>query len=323
MKKLGRFFIFLLWLIIVALSVFLILKPTKKVQLNDFTILEIWQVDMVEGGTGSRRQYLDNVAKQFEKLNKNVLITVINQTPQSVQENFENGYYPDMISYSQGLTGIADRAKQIDLKVDNFGGKYKNKFCAFLWAMGGYVYVFHKDKAPKTVYVSKVDYNMPLISLYLEDLPKSYQVLPPEKAYYNFLNNKDSALLGTQRDLYRLKDKLDNFTVLPLEKFTDICQYISILTDIDEKIKLSNKFINLLYESGKKDLYKIGMRSPYQNIKSGDNGLIALLFDINYKQSLSPFYSFSALDKLHNDLLSDKINGEEKTKLIKNAIFYL
>ena len=71
--------------------------------------LEIWQVDTFEGGTGSRRAYLERVCKAYLKSvnakSKTARITVaVKQiTPETAEEFFKNGVYPDIFSFGAVL----------------------------------------------------------------------------------------------------------------------------------------------------------------------------------------------------------------------------
>ena len=50
-------------------------------------IISLWQIDGFEGGSGSRKQFLLKVAREFEKKNNGVLVMVINHTFLSAKEN--------------------------------------------------------------------------------------------------------------------------------------------------------------------------------------------------------------------------------------------
>jgi hypothetical protein len=81
---------------------------------NDRSILTIWQIDTFEGGTKSRRQFLIDVGKEFESQNQGAFVMVNSHTISSAENTLENGIYPDIISYGNGL----DLKQLTELKID-------------------------------------------------------------------------------------------------------------------------------------------------------------------------------------------------------------
>ena len=71
----------------------------------------------------------------------------------------------------------------------------------------------------------------------------------PTNAYLKLIGGKYRYMLGTQRDVFRLKARNVPFTIKPIEQFNDLYQNISILTDIGEKVELCNKFIDYLLKN--------------------------------------------------------------------------
>ncbi len=324
MKKLVSIGLIAVWLITVSVSAFLIFRSKKSGEKEETIILELWQLDMVEGGKGSRRNYLLSAAEEFEK-NRNVLLTVVSQTPECAEEMFKKGIYPDMISYSQGLHGILPLCESLHGYRSAYGGGYKNAVYALPWALGGYFLIKREGvEEPTEVFVSKCDYNLPLLAAYLEGITlKNPTEMPPEQSYYAFLQSKNSALLGTQRDLYRLTNKDIPLKVTPLEKYTDILQYISVIKGDKRKVALCKEFVKILYEKSQKDINQLGLASPYNNEKIVDNGPIALLFPIKYKMTTSAFCSIDTIEEINSVLKDQNLDSDKKMKYIKNTIIYL
>ena len=100
-------------------------------------VLNLWHIETFEGGHGSRKQFLIDVATSFEKENDGVLVMVVSHTPTSANEALKNGETPDMISYGAG--SVYTDMKQINCVLDFVGGKVEDKIYAVPWCKGGYV----------------------------------------------------------------------------------------------------------------------------------------------------------------------------------------
>lgn len=325
MKKVVSILLCLAWTVSVASALLLLIKDDDTPTYDAVKILEVWQIDMCEGGKGSRRQYLSNVAEKFEKTNDNVLVTVINQTVESAETNFQKGVYPDLISYSQGICGLKSLVSPIETCGKYVGAVSGGKTYAVPWAFGGYAY-FERESvnAVDKIYLSKGDYNLPVVAAFMEGLDVNICVeLPPEEAFNDFLNDKNSALIGTQRDLFRAKSKNLSFKVTSLNKFTDIVQYISIIGSDKNSRILSNAFIDFLIEFSQDLPEKLGMLPQVENIENADNGLIAPLISAKTGCVTSPFQEKDALCELNHLIFDKKIDGDKKMKYLKNAVIHL
>lgn len=327
MKKALSFILIPLWISAVAFSYYLLTKNDEQ-DFNDNAaiVIEIWQIDMVEGGKGSRRQYLKSVADKFEKQNKNVIVSVASQTAESAEKNFSKGVYPDMISYSTGLSGVLPALAELNVSsVNMYGGTINNKKYALPWALGGYVYLEHENaEGAGTVYLSKTDYNLPAVALFLEGYDcKNVKELSPEDAFSAFLNDKASALVGTQRDLYRMQPKNLTFKVTYFSAYTDIVQYISVVKKDESRRKLCNKYLEFLIADKENLPSKIGMMAIGGNAKSVENRPIEGLFDVNYTFTLPIYYGKNEIDELNNTIRDEKIESDKKKKYIKSAIIRL
>ncbi len=223
-----------------------------------------WQIDGFEGGIGSRRNFLLDVSKGFEKLNNDYLITINSYTEAEANLRLSQGILPDFISFSHGV----NVNQQQELKTDYYapGGLVGNKTYALPWCRGGYVLISKKDvfsnKNFNKVIVSNSEYTMPIFA-FLEDgySAQKYDVYSPKIAFQRFLA-EDAVLLGTQRDVVRLENNDGIFYYKPIEKFNDLYQYISITSKEESKITAINEFIDLLLsEKKQKKLSTIKMFS--------------------------------------------------------------
>lgn len=91
-------------------------------------------------------------------------------------------------------------------------------------------------------------------------------------AYNSFIKGKSSMLLGTQRDIFRMENRLKSgvehdVIYYPIGEYTDLIQFISIVTD-NLKIKsvCENFICFLLSEGVQKSLNNIGMLSVNYDI---------------------------------------------------------
>lgn len=325
MKKTISMLLITIWMFLVALSALFTFKKEKTVDVESVIVLELWQIDMFEGGQGSRRQYLSQIASDFEKENKKVLINIVNKTVEGALWNFTNNVYPDMISFSPGLDGVLPILTKLDVKEGVLGGKINGDVYAYPWAVGGYVYIAReKSEKIQTVYISEGLYNLPTLAAYLEGLSFENQVKrEPTDAFSLFLKDENSALLGTHRDLYRLSDKNYDVNITPLKKFSDLIQYIGVVKGDEKRIALSKRFVDFLVKNCKDSIYKIGMTLNGNIEKSVDNRPIAPLYGVKYDFTTSAFCQNSTIKEIKTLLNDENAEDDKKMKYLKNAIIYL
>lgn len=236
-------------------------------------VLNLWHVDTFEGGSGSRKQFLLSVARQFEKQHKGVLVTVSSYSVQGVNLAFENNQFPDVISYGIGV----NLANLTTLKVDKVskGGVISNKCYATEWCRGGYCLVTKKPSLVdlsndffEQIIISKGEFTQPYLAVGLEGITaKEIIEKPPLDAYINFVNSQNSVFLCTQRDLVRLANRGIEVDCRPLTAYNDLIQYVSVTTTNAVKNALSNQFVKLLLsQKVQLQLQNINMLSASQNI---------------------------------------------------------
>ena len=274
-------------------------------------ILTVWQIDLFEGGKGSRRQFLVDASKTFEKQNKGVLILVSAHTKDTAEERMKKGEYPDIISFSLGVD--VSNLKEINLGVQSFG-KIGGKTYAVPWCRGGYVLIENLLAKGEKLVVSNAEYTQPLLAAYLNGLSFSdYNVLKPLDAYVNFVSGNSRYFLGTQRDIIRLENRDLNTKITSLKEFSDLYQYLSITTTDDKKYELANKFIEHLLSSGvQSKLNKIGMCSPYFSVEF-DNLALNELQNEKIISSISPF-TLSTEAKELKTLSLNALSGDDGAK---------
>lgn len=210
--------------------------------------ISVWQIDGFEGGRGSRSQYLQNMGDKCFK-NKKVYVTVTSLSADAARLNLQQGKIPDIISYAAGFYGIEDHINKKDFA-------YKN------WCHGGYCLLtldenadFGDITAENTVINAGKDNLSSVAAAYCGVSGARAEV--PTNAYLTLLNGKCKYLLGTQRDIFRLKMRNAAFAVKPVTQFNDLYQNISILTKDNAKYAVCKSYVDYLLENN--DVAKLGL----------------------------------------------------------------
>ena len=319
--------------LLVILSAFfsIAIFPSLIRKENHFTapeykgIITIWQIDSFEGGTGSRKQFLLKVARSYERQNSGLLIMVIDHTFESVKEALNNGEYPDIISYGNGvlLSGIQPLNSSEFFK----GGAIDKTIYALPWCRGGYCLIrkgqteIENGAILDKITLSKTEYNQPALALYLSQFrAKEYVVKSPLDAYVDFVGGKSDYLLGTQRDIIRLSNRGVDFSITPLIEYNDLYQYVSVMAKSDERIYYAKDFINYLLSSKVQQMLKdIGMLSCFEEVNYQSQPLVELQ-NIKHEYTLSAFSSEKSLAEIH-DLALISLKGDKESEIkIKNML---
>lgn len=206
------------------------------------TVLRIWQVDGFEGGKGSRADYLQQAGNEFSKEN-NCYIRVTSLSSEAVRLNLQHGNVPDIISYPAGIWGL-----------ESFISGYKT------WCQGGYcVLTLNGD-------FSDVNKSNTILNSGKENFVKACALFcglsgcaedKPTGAYVKLINNEYKYLLGTQRDIFRLKTRGVAFAVKPITEYNDLYQNISVISSSPAKSQAQKYIDYLLTKSG--EITKLGM----------------------------------------------------------------
>ncbi len=289
-------------------------------------ILSLWQVDSFEGGVGSRKQFLLSVASSFEKQNDGVLIMVSNYSNEGVKEKFDEGIYPDIISYSSGVE--IPYATELSKSYHNLGGTINEKVYGAVWCRGGYVVIGNKklvqdipDNIASAV-VSQQSYTQPLLSTYLDGISvESYIIQQPMDAYVSFVSGKYPYLIGTQRDINRLINRGFDFISRPLTYYNDLYQYVSIMSKDSLKQAYASKFIDeLMGEKTQTKLKNIGLYSTVLEVDYDNESMISMQKQNNFN-TVNVFSSLEKFKELQT-LSEQAIKNDEEAKIkIRNILF--
>lgn len=284
---------FLCGCLLLSFSIMTFATKNEKVRL-DKSILEIWQVDSFEGGKGSRADYLEQVGKEFAADMCYVNVSAL--SAEGARLNIQKGNFPDIISYGAGMYGIE---------------RYISGYTT--WCRGSYCLLtisgdFSDIDIDNTIINKGKDNLISIASLFL-GLQGAVEE-SPTGAYTKLLNGKYKYLLGTQRDIYRLKTRQAVFKVKGINEFNDLYQNVSIINASSKK-ELSQNFINFLL-SKNKNLIKLGLF--YDGGTNYDDEMKEIQ-SLKYKYKLSSPVSEEIKDKLLNCIKNKDIN------MIKTMLF--
>ena len=298
----------------------------KSLNLTPITyqgIIKVWHIDTFEGGVGSRKQFLLDCGVAFEKKHKGVLIMVTNHTIFSAEENFNKGVYPDLISYGVGfnLGNVSKIKTGKNLSLCTIG----DKEYASVWCKGVYFLIEnenYKGKDNLSLTVSKSEYTNPLVAIMNNE--KKFNIvktLAPLDAYINFVNGNSKYLLGTQRDIVRLSSRGFQYKAQPLQDFSDLNQFISVVSDSEEKRYYSEQFIkHLIEKENQEKLKNISMLSAFYSVEN-DNENLKKVNGSKIEKGLSPFIKKEMIKELYSLSKEYLEKRENETQIkIKNLL---
>ena len=249
------------------------------------TVLSLWHVDSFEGGSGSRKQFLLDASISFEKQNLGVLIMVTSMSLGALKNNLSSGVYPDILSSGIGFCVSPTYSMSNDFSF--YGGKVGDRIYAKPWCRGNYFLISKKpsvldEKEIENLIVSQGENNLPILSLILDGIySNNAKILPPQKAYSEFLNDKNGVLLGTQRDIVRLNQRGYVYYYKPLYAYNDLYQYFYVLTSDAKKGVYAEEFVQFIFGDSCQDrlsnLQMLSLVKPvdcYEEIASAQNSPI-------------------------------------------------
>ena len=304
----------LLVLILIAISTLPMLKienDTDKLKHLESEasmqgVIDLWNVDSFSGGSISKSDYLEQVARKFEIQNKGLYINIQNMTVDEFSLAIASGKRPAMISFGYGLGELVKdllAPLEIDLsavksEIKN-AGMVENNQLAVGYLMGGYAYFSSSEKLSDASKDNSIKLSSEFVNCgYDKKLRKSVKhiyglvygksnYISPQNcienglvseiceapsdydAYVDFVSlNNATVLLGTQRDLVKLKGKLErgmvqDLLIEPVVNFNDLVQFIGAVKDQEEQVVNYSKFFMefLLCDDSQKQLAGSGLFS--------------------------------------------------------------
>lgn len=345
---------FLKILITIIMLVFLIIAPyplfTKIYALNynlnneykfDYNgVIELWNVDTFEGGSVSRTNFLEKRAVEFEKKNKGALILVKNITVEQLKLNLESNKKPNLITFGIGVGDLILN----DIITLNSGYKIRedllksstinNQIKALPIMLGGYSLITNKEKLASSeindiisnsVVYSKTDFNIPLLSLFVNDLNSLQQndtKVNSFDAYDKFIHESFSSILGTQRDYYRCKNRENNLKMqcnyINLGGFSDLIVYGSVFKSDNKTEIICQKFLEyLVSDYSQQILSNINMFSVLdKNIYNDEDYKNYNKILLKPLKTLNVFYTSQTLETIKNLVDDYYFNSKDNKKEI-------
>lgn len=327
-------------------------------------ILDLWHIESFEGGTGSRSEWLKRRSISFEKQYKGCLVSVTTLTTEQAKYKLEQGQRFDLVSFSPGVGFdllpylLPFEGEVGGVRADLLaGGRVDGKVYGVPYLMGGYVlaaqvknldrfenkdlaenifgYAFEKKVGKKTVslYSAACGYgtfNQPTLALALNTSATSANALIGEgltqyEAYERFLTgNHHTVLLGTQRDVVRLNNRisqgrLGGCVFRPLGGFTDLVQYVAVGSADSGKTFFAKKFVVFLTsEAVQQKLAELNMFSTACVPLYSEGAMCELEKALESVRTINVFSDPALLSQLRNEALKALEGGGKDT--IKNYL---
>ena len=273
-------------------------KASTNEEETGLTVLNVWQIDNFEGGKGSRAAYLQKIGNNFSK-NNDCYVVVTALSSDASKLNLSMGCVPDLISYGAGICGIENYLHE-----------------ETVWCRGGYCFIstddiadFEDISAENTV-INEGAGNFATIAAVFSGVAGA-QIQKPTEAYVNLINKKFKYLLGTQRDIYRLKTRGENFKVKPVDAFNDLYQNISIITEEKSKKIYAEKFVEEILNNSD-EIKSLGLIVDGRNLHDDE---VKLLEGINYNYTLKTAITEIQRSDIENAVIN---RDENKLKILLN-----
>ena len=199
-------------------------------------ILELWHIESFEGGGANRQNYLNQLSLSYQKENPTTIVMVKLISADQLNDALQLKV-PHLISFSEqvALTVLPHlKALNCEYNVnDNYlqSAMYNGKLLAVPFIASGYCYFTKINSNNPVVYTA--NNSLHNATSLLDNQPiNNGQQLNSYQCYTKFVNSNNVKLLGTARDLFRIKnlEKLGRFAVNyeSVSTFTDLIQYIGI-----------------------------------------------------------------------------------------------
>ncbi len=252
-------------LIILIFCLLFFLPREREVKAEEKRVVCVWNVDTFEGGVGSRTTFLKKVASRVQKSREGVYYLVSNYSKEGAISAFQEGIFPDILSFGVGLSIFEEYA--LPLPYHFIGGESRGVTRAYPWYMGKY-FLFSLDEnfeEEGNVAISCGGENLSSLCAYFAEI-KGEEIGSTE-AYVGFLNKKYRYLLGTQRDERRFLTRGVTVFRRELSTYCDLFGYVSILNAQKESDALA--FLEELRSpQTQEDLASVGLYPPQTESES-------------------------------------------------------
>ena len=295
-------------ILLVISPIYLFRENNFKLNLNQFlnlenntkVVLDLCHVETFEGGSASREGYLRRQAQKFNKQNSNFFISITTMSLDEFELNIAHGYEADIYSFGIGAGDKLKSKLQSLKKINNIrddlqkNAMIDGKIYAYPYILSGYAVISYEglttndqnltarlqSSASGKKIVNGTVLGMknttPAQALVENGVTLSMQDLTIENssylAYTIFLNKNTKSLVGTARDVARIKNREQMGSISPcvysyLSGYSDLIQYLGISKLLSGvKSEVATAFAKLLLkEEAQKELSTIGLFSVTNN----------------------------------------------------------
>ena len=253
-------------------------KYLSSMQTKD-VVLSLYHVETFEGGTASRSKYLEKMAQRFNRLYSNCYIVVKTISQDELVLNIEKDNIPDMLSfgtgageYIAGFMAELEKNKNVRSDLATLGTK-GGKILAYPYMLSGYALISKQSldegendiskllepnknskKTIKGVSIGMENTN-PCKVLAQKGIKSSKEnagVFDSQyDAYCSFVRGESVSLLGTARDVHRIKNREQNGTIPTCSyyyfgSYSDLVQYIGVSTKSIKNLEYCKLFATFL-----------------------------------------------------------------------------
>lgn len=206
---------------------------------NNLQIYEWWHIESFEGGGANRQNYLNQLALNYEKENPTILFMVKSIESDQLEKALTQSK-PHLISFSEQVAKIVlphlkEFTNEYNIQ-NNFleSATLNGKLMALPFIASGYCYFTKNNSQNLNLFTANNNLHNAL-SLTSGEIVNNNQTLSSYECYTKFVNSNNIKLLGTARDLFRIKnlESLGRFNINyePVSTFTDLVQYLGKTVD--------------------------------------------------------------------------------------------
>lgn len=252
-------------------------KPQTLPNANYKGVIELWNVETFEGGSGSRGSWLTNKSAKFEQKNTGLFVHVTTLTEAEAKQKLADGQSFDIVCFSRGIgDSVKEYLAPLDVQTrdvrDNMllAGQFDGKQYAVPLYAGAYCLFARTSQLAETDLLSKsltqtytrkigkntvelsplvcgfTSSNSPLTALAMSggqgNASDISENVTQYQAYERFVSNTAAVtLLGTQRDLYRLNQREQNGKIESLG-FYPLAGYTDLVQFVGINVNSGEKF---------------------------------------------------------------------------------
>ena len=292
-------------------------------------VLDMWHIESFEGGSASRSSWLQKRVQEFEKQNKGTYISITSMNLETAKINLQNGKKPTLISFSLGLGDelkenlLEFTGKKVGLEQLVASGKHNKKQLAMPYMLGGYC-SFNLNSENVLSGLNCENLTSLALAITKQTSHKNLSIFEQSfnvdgyMAYSSFVKGKASGFFGTQRDFYRINNRINNGNMLEGEfnycSFSDLVQYIAVFKGTEEQAyNISQKFIEYLLSEKVQDTLKDIDMFSVLDIPSKSSNIKYSNFENSIKTNLKTVNVF-----LSNEQINE-IKNVSLEYLIKNT----